>query len=529
MSGHDSPPPSPRAAQLHTAAQLTAAKLPRRYLAVLLTVVALVLIDQAVLQPLLTRLTLHGPTINLAGRQRMLSQKISKSALAIQVSSSFNQQQFRQAELKLALAQWTQAHRGLLDGDASLELPETAWPEIRAAFSQLEPSFLAMQTAAKNIAALDLSDHRRHAANAGSDSRLADSVATILVQEPAYLARMEQIVEQYEHQAWSQVRTLRLLSWSAALGIVCSLAALGYLVLRPAHRTIRQQVDHLEERVQERTEELTLANQALQSEMQVRRSAEDRSRQLSTQLAHAARVTALGQLATGLAHELNQPLAAITNYAEACGLLLEMPAPNVAQARLHLEALSQSALRAGGIIRRMRNFVRPGKTTSERLNVNTLVEEVLNLCRHETTHAQVQVQVNLDPQLPLVTGDAIQIQQVLLNLIQNAVQALQESESSPRIITIHTFAAANQARIEVADNGPGWGEFEPDRAFSPFFTTKAQGLGMGLAISRAIIDDHGGRLWGRSQPQQGATISFTLPCEAILNADAQPQTDYACR
>src|SRR5690606_36179247 len=151
-------------------------------------------------------------------------------------------------------------------------------------------------------------------------------------------------------QARQQVLMLRLLGWSAAAGIVLSILVLGWFVLRPAHRTIRQQVDRLEDGIRQRTEQLSAANRALELEMAQRRIVEDQSRERFAQLAHAARITSLGQLATGIAHELNQPLAAITNYAEGCHLLLEDAAPDLVQIQTHINQVSQAALRAGGIL-----------------------------------------------------------------------------------------------------------------------------------------------------------------------------------
>lgn len=494
----------------------SAAKLPLRYALVLLTVVGLVLLDHAVIEPLLMRLTLHGPTINVAGRQRMLSQKISKAALAMQYASPEASSETYRQELRQALVEWTQAHRGLLEGDQQLGLSAATLPEIQTGFARLQPSFEAIRTAAEELG--------QQGAKRSQREQLA-LVEQLLTHEARYLPQMEQLVRQYEQQARQQVWMLRLLGWSAAAGIILSILGLGWFVLRPAHRTIRQQVDRLEDGIRQRTKQLSAANRALELEMAQRRIVEDQSRERFAQLAHAARITSLGQLATGIAHELNQPLAAITNYAEGCQLLLEDAAPDLVQIQTHINQVSQAALRAGGILRRMRNFLQPNQPCKEPVDLNALVGEVLNFFRHETARSNVQVHLELAPRLPKVAADVIQIQQVLVNLIQNAIQALATSTQSQRKVTIRTSHCAGRVQVDVSDNGPGFGNVDPDTLLSPFFTTKAQGLGMGLAISRAIVDEHGGQLWGSSQNSGGATVRFALPALGELHPVSRPETD----
>lgn len=495
-----------------------AATLPRRYALVLLAVVGLVLLDQAVIEPLLMRLTLHGPTINVAGRQRMLSQKLSKAALAMQYPSATASSEAYRQELRQALAEWTQAHHGLIHGDPEQGLSAATSPEIQDGFARLQPSFEAIRAAAEILANedVDLSQLEQLAL-----------IQQLLTYEARYLPRMEQLVQQYEQQARQQVWTLRVLGWSVAAGIVLSILGLGWFVLRPAHRTIRQQVDRLEDGIRERTHQLLAANQALELEMAQRRIAEDRARERFAQLAHAARITSLGQLATGIAHELNQPLSAITNYAAGCQLLLEDANPNLEQIHTHVTQVSRAALRAGAILRRMRNFLRPDQTCIEAIDVNTLVGEVLNFFRHETARANVQVQLELAPQLPNVAADAIQIQQVLVNLIQNAIQAPASCDQPQRQVTIRTIYSAGKVQVDVSDNGPGFGDADLDTLLSPFFTTKENGLGMGLAISRAIIDEHGGQLWGSNAQYGGAIVSFALP--AVNASRPEPRHNTTVR
>ena len=414
--------------------------LGRRYFLALLLVAGLAIMDQVVVQPLLLRHGFYAPVINAAGRQRMLSQRLTKAALAMQVAVDDQEAERHRQELKLALQQWSRSHRGLLAGDAEFGLPSTTSPEIRAAFDQLQPSFTHMQLAAGRLADLELP-------NASPNKETVKAqVGTILAHEQAYLPIMDRIVGQYQREAQQQLWWLRMLGLSLMVAVLLLLVGVGLFVLRPATRTIQWQIaslaaresqlrqahDELELRVQQRTAELQQANASLQAEILDRQAAEAKTRAVSDQLAHAGRVTALGQLATGLAHEINQPLAAITNYAETADLLLEPhPAAHHAAGDV-LAAVKRAALRAGSIVRRMRSFVQPAHGEITPTSLELLVREVCDLCHAELFRANVALELELPADLPHVGVDAIQIQQVLVNLIQNAVQAMQQQPSDAR-------------------------------------------------------------------------------------------------
>ncbi len=231
------------------------------------------------------------------------------------------------------------------------------------------------------------------------------------------------------------------------------------------------------------------------------------------QLAHADRVHSLGRLAAGLAHELNQPLGAVTNYAEACNAMLAAPLDEDLRGRLQgtLRKLADSSLRAGAIVRRVRNFVRPGLGNATPVEMNALIAEVIDFCRPEASRFEVQFSLALSQTEAVVHADAIQIQQVLINLIQNATQAMAAAPPQRRRITIRTSTANGGVQVDVMDDGPGLASVDSETLFDPFHTTKADGLGIGLSICRSIIELHEGSIWAKSLPHAGAQFSFVLP------------------
>lgn len=298
----------PPCSRVEAHASRLADSLPRRYGFILLAVGILLVIDQAVLQPRLERLSVYAPQINVAGRQRMLSQKLTKAALAMMATKTADS---RREELQSTLALWRTSHYGLLDGSSKLGLPPTNSTEIRQAFAELEPHFIAMGQAAEALIGGDVS---------------TSQVNVMLDHEAQFLPTMDRIVGLYEREASSHAKLLRYLGLAAALSVIGLMVVLGHVVLRPATQTIRGQIESLEDRVEERTTELTKLNVTLQREVHTREQAEARTRELAGQLAHTSRVMSMGQLATGLAHEINQPLAAIANYADSCSAHLEKKA-----------------------------------------------------------------------------------------------------------------------------------------------------------------------------------------------------------
>ena len=487
-----------------TTAAVAVRPLARRYLAVLVAVATLVLLDQAILQPLLLQLNFSAPAINLAGRQRMLSQKISKEALALELSPERADREARIEALREALDQWTAAHQALVAGDRSRGV-QPASGAIALALQEVESAQRAIHTAARQLIA---SPH-------SGDPAAAQQ---ILAREPEFLGGMEHVVALLEASARSRVSLLRACGAIAMLSITLLLACVYFIVLRPAAEVIHQQVellrearDELELRVRSRTSELSAANEALEREMAVRAAAELRMRSLSAGLAHASRVNSLGQLATGLAHEVNQPLATVANYAGTLELLLEQSSPPHSDSLTLVTQIKQAALRAGTIVRRMRNFVRRGEVQAVPVDLNLLVGEVVELCRPELASGAVRLTVQLAPAPALVLADPVQIQQVLVNLVQNAIQAMHAVSPADRALVVTVALDPEGATIAVADTGPGLPAAILAAGFTPFQSSKQDGLGLGLAISRTIIEQHHGRIGCTNREQGGAVVSFSLP------------------
>ncbi len=241
------------------------------------------------------------------------------------------------------------------------------------------------------------------------------------------------------------------------------------------------------------------------------RRAEERSRQHQAELAQALRVRTLGEMASEVAHEINQPLTAIANYAQAC--LLRLRAGHATAEDL-LEDIGQIAVQAertGEIIRRMRNFVRRGELRQEPADLNALVREAAAFAEAEARRHGVTVQLDLAPTRLDVMADTIQIEQVILNLVRNGVEAMDGQDGARRLIIRTAHAGAEGVEVAVLDTGPGIDGRHMEQVFNPFYTTKPNGMGMGLSISRSIIQAHGGRLWATRNADRGMTFVFRLP------------------
>jgi two-component system sensor kinase FixL len=245
-----------------------------------------------------------------------------------------------------------------------------------------------------------------------------------------------------------------------------------------------------------------------------RQQTQKRMQELQAELVHMSRFTALGEMASALAHELNQPLSAIANYLNGSRRLLatrqEEVMPTVAEA---VEHAMEQALRAGQIIRRLRDFVSRGESVRRFEDLPKLIEEAGALALVGVKEMGVRVSFALDPKADCVFVDRIQIQQVLLNLIRNALEAMQECAERELVLATRR-AGGDLIEISVADTGPGIAPEIAARLFQPLFTTKAQGMGIGLPISRTIIEAHGGRLWAEPNPAGGTVFRLTLKSDA---------------
>jgi two-component system sensor kinase FixL len=246
-------------------------------------------------------------------------------------------------------------------------------------------------------------------------------------------------------------------------------------------------------------------------DVSARQQSEQRLQELQAELVHVARLSAMGEMASALAHELNQPLTAIINYAQTTrGLLERHPDERTAGLASLLEKTVQQASRAGQIIRRLRQFIAKGETDRALEDVNAVVEEASALALIGTAGKGIAARRMLEKGLPPVLVDKIQIHQVITNLIRNSVDALEEVERREIVISTRR-AAAGTIEIAVADTGPGLAPEVAERLFQPFVTTKPGGLGIGLSICRSIVDGHGGRLWASANPGGGTIFHVRLP------------------
>jgi C4-dicarboxylate-specific signal transduction histidine kinase len=266
--------------------------------------------------------------------------------------------------------------------------------------------------------------------------------------------------------------------------------------LKRAKAEIQGLNEELEQRVAERTNQLMQASEAL--------------REAQADLAHINRLTAMGQLAASITHEVNQPLAAIVNNADAC--LNWLAANNLEEARESAALVVNDGYRAAEIIDRIRALIKKAPPRKDPLGINEAIVEVITLTRSEAVKDGISVQTQLAEGLPLVQGDRVQLQQVILNLILNAVQAMSGvSEKSRELLVSTEQEASGAVLVTVQDSGPGLDPESVARAFDAFYTTKPQGMGIGLAICRSIVEAHGGKLWAIANKDRGATFQFTLP------------------
>ena len=241
------------------------------------------------------------------------------------------------------------------------------------------------------------------------------------------------------------------------------------------------------------------------------REAQQALRMTQAELARVSRLTTMGELAASIAHEVNQPLTAVTNNGSACLRLLANRSLEPEVLRRALEEIVADGTRASAVITRIRGFIKKAPVEKTVLDVNEVIQEVLALAAHELHKNQVLFECQLSNTLPLVRTDRIQVQQVLLNLIMNSIEAMTGANDEPRVLVVESrIDESGGVLVAVRDSGAGLGS-QADRLFTPFFTTKANGMGMGLPISRSLIESHGGRLWATTNSPHGAVFSFTLP------------------
>lgn len=589
-----------------------ATSLRRRYFAALLCVAALIVLDQLLIQPELAKLSFDAPVINVSGRQRMLSQNLTKTALILVQETDPVQRRKHHQSLTEILNLWTRSQAGLRFGDAEMQLPGNNPVEVEAAFQDVEPHFETIRAAALKL--LEEAEQTSGPMRAEEHQQ----VAIILEHEPQFLSRMHHIVGMYEEETRRHVERLERTSWTIAGAILLTMGLLHVIAIRPATRLLERQFVQAEDQYQaviesinegltqvDRAGRIVFCNQQfslltgrtpeslqgmlaerlfangtlsplLQSEvtpsgmtqsqelqlltpngesricwvsprrlldddqrtrgwvlvvMDVteRRAAEARAQSLSDQLAHADRLKSVGEIAAGLAHEVNQPLGAITNYAEGALVRLANGQLTLAEVETPLRRIVSAALRAGGIIHGVKRFSQHRPHTLAAADMNELVQEIVELCGFELRRRGVRCHVDCQNPLPRVSCDVLQIGQVLTNLIQNAAQALEQQPADRREIWLETRRLdEDRLLLTVRDNGPGIPPGILSRLFEPFSTTRTEGLGMGLSIVRSIVEAHSGVVTASEPSNGGAEFRVILPCLPMQTNPAEHPMTEVC-
>jgi C4-dicarboxylate-specific signal transduction histidine kinase len=344
-------------------------------------------------------------------------------------------------------------------------------------------------------------------------------------------------------------------TYCAAFIVSALLASWVSATKKGGESALREARDQLELRVDERTAELQLSNAELrdrerqlqisndelrQREHQLQLSnaeLRDREHQLQllieereraeqalmktqTELAHLSRVLTIGELTTSIAHEVTQPLTAVVINGDACLECLSSDPPNLDEARQAAEKIVEDGTRAGSVLGRIRALFKKETLSKDWIDLNEVVQELAVLLRDEAIRQRVSIEADLAPDLPRVMGDRVQLQQVVLNLLMNGMDATCHTADRPRQLRIVSgLGEFRKVFVAVEDNGVGLDAEIAERIFEPFYTTKPQGIGMGLSISRSIVESHGGRLWASPGRSGGAVFQFTIPIESS-NRDA---------
>jgi C4-dicarboxylate-specific signal transduction histidine kinase len=290
--------------------------------------------------------------------------------------------------------------------------------------------------------------------------------------------------------------------------VIFTIAALIVVWLSAAQRAAANSLRRARDDLQAALLKLEDFNKTLQREHEVLETAQ-------AELAHVSRVATLGEMSASIAHEVNQPLSAIAANGEAGLRWLAREVPQTEEAIATLRLIISDAKRASDVVGRIRELVRKAEPEIARLDINELVDAAIALVRREMLGHQVTLELQLAPGLPLIRGDRIQLQQVIINLLINAVQAMATVEDRTRVVTVRTQKHdAHDVLIAIEDAGIGTSPEFLDRLFNPFYTTKPHGMGLGLSICRSIVEAHGGRIWACRNAGPGMTFKFTIPASA---------------
>jgi C4-dicarboxylate-specific signal transduction histidine kinase len=245
------------------------------------------------------------------------------------------------------------------------------------------------------------------------------------------------------------------------------------------------------------------------------RESERRYSLVQMELAHANRVATMGHLSASIAHEINQPLGAVLSYANAASHWLDAQPPNLEEVRRDLGFIVESGVRASEVINRIRALVKKAPPRKDRLEINEAILQVIALAKSEITNNHVSVQTQLAETLPAIQGDRVQLQQVILNLLINAIEAMSGMSEGRELLISTAETDPEGMLVAVRDSGPGFAPESVDRLFESFYSTKPGGLGLGLSICRSIIEAHGGQMSATTNVPQGAVFQFTIPARPV--------------
>jgi PAS domain S-box-containing protein len=329
---------------------------------------------------------------------------------------------------------------------------------------------------------------------------------TVLMPEPLRRRHMEGIRRYLETSE-------KRLSWSAV----------SFPGLHKSGREISLEIAFAESRMGDRR-----IFTGIMRDITQRQRVEGELQQQRDELAHMTRVSMMGELAASLAHELNQPLTAILSNAQAAQRFLSSKPSDIKEVREILHDIVEDNMRAGEVIRRMRALAKKGEFDFSSIDLADIIDGILSLVHSDAVLRNVRVRIDVDPDLPRTRGDKIQLQQVLLNLLLNAFDAMKDCPADERDVSLRAeLDGRDMLRISVSDYGTGLTSDQLDKIFQPFFTTKREGLGMGLSISRSIIQAHGGRLWAENNNGHGATFYFTVPVERGVRQESSVNSEQS--
>jgi C4-dicarboxylate-specific signal transduction histidine kinase len=294
--------------------------------------------------------------------------------------------------------------------------------------------------------------------------------------------------------------------------IVCALVASWVSSAKKEdEQALREARDQLEVRVAERTAELQRSNTELQQSIEQREKAQQALIKTQAELAELSRFLTIGELTASIAHEVNQPLTAVVTYGRACLEWLSANPPNLEEARQAAKTVIQDGTRAGAVLNRIRTLFKRQSPAKDWLNLNDVIRESMVFVRDEAIRHRVTIRTELAPDLPKVKADRIQLEQVMLNLVMNAIDAVRETSNRPKEVVISSRKEGpTEVLVSIEDSGGGISAETAEKIFDPFFTTKPHGIGMGLSISRSIIESHEGRLWAVPGRPDGAIFQFTI-------------------